>query len=623
MYNVMKIRATRLAAAGAVLMLFTALAPCAQAQSYTYSILHHFVYPGGQEPRGDLFLGASNNVYGTTWRGGQCDQGTVFKLDTSSNNFAVLVEICLGFYPYPARPYGGVILDASGKIYGTTEMGGAYTSMGTVFMLDTSAMVMPILHSFNGLDGRTPRAGLILDASGNLYGTTRNGGPSDKGTVFRLDTSGNNFTVLHSFAGGATDGAHNSAGLILDASGNLYGTTQNGGPSDLGTVFKLDTAGNNFTVLHSFAGASDGGAPYAGLILDASGNLYGTARVGGSSNLGTAFKLDTAGNNFTVLHNFAGGASDGANPNAGRMILDASGNLYGTTSSGGSSAGGTVFRLDTSGDHFTVLHTFAIPLPFGAPPAGGVSDGSDPEAGLVMDSAGNLYGTTYAGGSDNEGTLFMLAPVHPTVFFTGAPASAPYGYQFTVSAITNASTTAVIAASGPCSVGGTIVTMTGGAGTCLLTASWGADSNYTATSLTQSTDASPASLTITAVNKTKLLNAANPAFTAGYSGFVSGDGPGSLGGTLNCTSTAGAASPVGSYPITCTGQTSTNYASRTSRARSRSSMPRRDWRAVAMWATPSCNRSMPTEAACGNRAPRFRPNSESATRMASPSAPRA
>ena len=571
MYNVMKIRATRLAAAGAVLMLFTALAPCAQAQSYTYSILHHFVYPGGQEPRGDLFLGASNNVYGTTWRGGQCDQGTVFKLDTSSNNFAVLVEICLGFYPYPARPYGGVILDASGKIYGTTEMGGAYTSMGTVFMLDTSAMVMPILHSFNGLDGRTPRAGLILDASGNLYGTTRNGGPSDKGTVFRLDTSGNNFTVLHSFAGGATDGAHNSAGLILDASGNLYGTTQNGGPSDLGTVFKLDTAGNN----------------------------------------------------FTVLHNFAGGASDGANPNAGRMILDASGNLYGTTSSGGSSAGGTVFRLDTSGDHFTVLHTFAIPLPFGAPPAGGVSDGSDPEAGLVMDSAGNLYGTTYAGGSDNEGTLFMLAPVHPTVFFTGAPASAPYGYQFTVSAITNASTTAVIAASGPCSVGGTIVTMTGGAGTCLLTASWGADSNYTATSLTQSTDASPASLTITAVNKTKLLNAANPAFTAGYSGFVSGDGPGSLGGTLNCTSTAGAASPVGSYPITCTGQTSTNYASRTSRARSRSSMPRRDWRAVAMWATPSCNRSMPTEAACGNRAPRFRPNSESATRMASPSAPRA
>src|ERR1035437_3423128 len=622
MYNVMKIRAARLAAAGALLILFTALAPCAQAQSYTYSILHHFVYPGGQEPRGDLFLGASNNVYGTTWRGGQCDQGTVFKLDTSSNNFAVLVEICLGFYPYPARPYGGVILDASGKMYGTTEMGGAHTSMGTVFMLDTSAMVMPILHSFNGLDGRTPRASLILDASGNLYGTTRNGGPSDKGTVFRLDTSGNNFTVLHSFAGGATDGAHNSAGLILDASGNLYGTTQNGGPSDLGTACKPDAAGNNFTVLHSSAGASDGGAPYAGLILDASVNLYGTARVGGSSNLGTAFKLDTAGNNFTVLHNFAGGPSDGANPNAGRMILDASGNLYGTTSSGGSSAGGTVFRLDTSGDHFTVLHTFAIPLPFGAPPAGGVSDGSDPEAGLVMDSAGNLYGTTYAGGSDNEGTLFMLAPVHPTVFFTGAPASAPYGYQFTVSAITNASTTAVIAASGPCSVGGTIVTMTGGAGTCLLTASWGADSNYTATSLTQSTDASPASLTITAVNKTKLLNAANPAFTAGYSGFVSGDGPGSLGGTLNCTSTAGAASPVGSYPITCTGQTSTNYASRTSRARSRSSMPRRDWRAVAMWATPSCNRSMPTEAACGNRAPRFRPNSESATRMASPSAPR-
>jgi uncharacterized repeat protein (TIGR03803 family) len=196
-----------------------------------------------------------------------------------------------------------------------------------------------LFYSFEGgTDGATPRAGLVRDAAGNLYGTTISGGAGGLGTVFKLDAVGSE-TVLHSFSG--ADGARPEAGLVRDAAGNLYGTTAGGGASDLGTVFKLDTTGSE-TVLHSFSGA-DGDSPVAGLVRDAAGNLYGTTAGGGASGLGTVFKLDTSGKG-RLLHSFTGGATDGAFPAAG-LVPDAAGNLYGTTTQDGAFGQGTVFKL--------------------------------------------------------------------------------------------------------------------------------------------------------------------------------------------------------------------------------------------------------------------------------------
>jgi uncharacterized repeat protein (TIGR03803 family) len=312
-----------------------------------------------------------------------------------------------------------LVEDAAGNLYGTTSQGGVTggacgsLGCGVVFRLDTTGNET-VFYSFMGepTDGASPFAGLVVDASGNLYGTTSQGGTSNFGTVFKLDATGKE-TVLYSFAGEPTDGADPMAGLVLDASGNFYGTTSQGGTSNIGTVFKLDTTGKE-TVLYSFLGGpTDGADPMAGLVLDALGNLYGTTFEGGSgpcnrnthyrydtpSSCGIVFKLDTDGTE-SVLHNFTG-EPDGANP-AASLVQDATGNLYGTTAAGGKicyviaslppmpSSGtycGTIFKLDTTGTE-TVLHTFT-----------GQPDGAISDAGLILDAAGNLYGTTLEGGA--------------------------------------------------------------------------------------------------------------------------------------------------------------------------------------------------------------------------------
>jgi uncharacterized repeat protein (TIGR03803 family) len=290
-----------------------------------------------------------------------------------------------------ATPYAGLVRDSDGNLYGTTYFGGPHVG-GTVFKLDTSG-VLTVLYSFSGLnnDGADPRAGLVGDSDGNLYGTTVAGGSYGSGTVFKLDTS-HTLTVLYSFSGGG-DGAQPQAGLVRDSDGNLYGTTVAGGSNGSGTVFKLGTS-HTLTVLYSFSGGSDGAHPLAGLVRDSDGNLYGTTPNGGGSGLGAVFKLDTS-HTLTVLYSFAGG--DGANPYAG-LVRDSDGNLYGTTPNGGGSGLGAVFKLDTS-HTLTVLHSFS----------GGTNDGATPYAGLVRDSDGNLYGTTVSGGSSNRGTVFVVS----------------------------------------------------------------------------------------------------------------------------------------------------------------------------------------------------------------------
>ena len=335
-----------------------------------YSVLYSFKgTPDGASPAAGVIRDAAGNFYGTTFYGGASGWGTVFKLDTTGKE-TVLYSFTGG--ADGANPYNaGLVSDTAGNLYGTTYYGGSVacsppTGCGVVFKVDPAGRET-VLHSFTGgADGSNPNAGLVRDVAGNLYGTTGFGGslaacntPYGCGVVFKVDPTGKE-TVLHSFAGYPTDGASGAtttfnnpfygARLVRDAAGNLYATTPGGGASRDGTVFKLDAAGKE-TVLYSFTGGADGGNPFAGLVRDTAGNLYGTAWTGGSGDCGAdscgvVFKVDTNGKE-TVLHSFAYSSAGSAGPND--LIRDSAGNLYGTTAYGGSACGsfgcGVVFKL--------------------------------------------------------------------------------------------------------------------------------------------------------------------------------------------------------------------------------------------------------------------------------------
>jgi len=299
-------------------------------------------------------------------------------------------------------PTGGLVQDAAGNLYGTTTGGGDFNH-GTVFKVDASGKET-LLYSFaGGRDGTTPSSALVRDSSGNLYGTA-SGGAHNAGTIFKIDPNGT-FSLLYTFAGGA-DGGNNpgfltsDSPLLLDSAGNLYGATFTGGQvkckpfgvlAGCGVVFRVDPSGVE-SVLYSFTGGNDGGNPSAGLIRDSAGNFYGTSG-GGAAGGGVVFKLDSLGQ-LTILYSFTGGM-DGGVP-SGRLLRDSAGNFYGTTVGGGAAGNGTVFKITPSGKR-TVLHSFA-----------GSPDGAVPEAGLVMDSAGNLYGTTVIAGTGLVGMVFRI-----------------------------------------------------------------------------------------------------------------------------------------------------------------------------------------------------------------------
>jgi uncharacterized repeat protein (TIGR03803 family) len=281
--------------------------------------------------------------------------------------------VLLSFSDFPngANPYAPLARAPEGNLYGTTNQGGA-ADLGVVFML-TRTGTMKVLHSFQGgNDGANPYSGVALDSAGNLYGTTYGGGAGNAGVVYKLDTSGHE-SVLYSFTGGA-DGANPYGGVVLDSSGNLYGTTYNGGASRAGVVYKVSPAGQE-TVLYAFTGGTDGGNPYAGVVFDSSGNLYGTAVHGGSAGYyaaGVVYKVSTKGQE-TVLHSFSFSNTLACYPYGG-VVFDSAGNLYGTASAGGEWSGGAVYKLDTA-RNYTVLFNLAT-----------LKGPSRPEAGLVLDS---------------------------------------------------------------------------------------------------------------------------------------------------------------------------------------------------------------------------------------------
>jgi uncharacterized repeat protein (TIGR03803 family) len=322
-----------------------------------------------------------------------------------------------------ANPGSGLIFDSSGNLYSTTGSGGAaclqYSSgCGTVFELAPNG-TETVLHTFTGNDGAIPAAGVILDSRGNLYGTTLYGGnvgggggecTDGCGTAFEL-ASGGALTVLYAFCsqvnnvGTCIDGEDPYAGLIADQSGNLYGTTLRGGtaPGDgQGVVFEL-AAGGGESVLYSFGSVlDDGNEPFAGLIADSAGNFYGTTEQGGDWGAGTVFKLSPGGTEAMPYSFYPYSQKNGTGPNG--VIMDGGGNLYGTIRLGGKYNFGAVFRLDVN-RKLRLLHSFA---------AG--DDGAYPNAGLAMDANGNLYGTATDGGggsacpeTDGCGIVFRIS----------------------------------------------------------------------------------------------------------------------------------------------------------------------------------------------------------------------
>jgi uncharacterized repeat protein (TIGR03803 family) len=349
-----------------------------------------YTFPGGSDganPHAGLTSDGKGNLYGTTYSGGPASAGVVYQVDATGHE-TVLYRFKGG--ADGKNPNAGVIRDSAGNLYGTTVYGGI--GYGVLYQVNAAGN-QTVLHAFTGgTDGAYPYAGVIRDSEGNLYGTASAGGPTNSGVVYKVDAAGDE-TVLYSFSGGP-DGSGPQAGVIRDMAGNLYGTTVYGGSSNGGVVYELH-ANSLETVLHSFTAGPDGANPYAGLIGDASGNLYGTTYFGGPSNAGVVYKVDVANKHETVLFSFAG--ANGANPEGG-VTGDSAGNLYGTTVNGGAASAGVVYKLDTAGQE-TLLYSFK-----------GGTDGASPLAGLILDSAGNLYGTASMGGNSQTGVVFALDP---------------------------------------------------------------------------------------------------------------------------------------------------------------------------------------------------------------------
>lgn len=398
------------------LNLFTALAliviSAQPASGQTETVLYSFCSTGGWcagggGPATGVIADSAGNLYGVTYYGGTGVGGIAFKV-TAAGQESLL-------YNFTREPYNGwlpdgrLILDQQGNLYGTTLEGGTnsihfYRGDGTVFKLSPDG-TETALYNFGAykFDGAQPTgAGLVMDASGNFYGTTFYGGINTYGTVFRLSPDGVE-TILHNFAYDGGDGFYPEASLIMDSSGNLYGTTQSGGAYGAGTVFEV-TAEGNYSILHNFDGATrDGVIPITSLTLDSHGNLYGVTYRGGAydnnQDGGTVFKLSPGSNGSwqeSILYNFGQETGSCQEPES-NVLFDAKGNLYGTTTYGGPSGGGCAYELSPAGK-LTILHAF-----------GEDGDGIGPSGNLVF-FQGNLYGTTYGGGAYAAGTVFKITP---------------------------------------------------------------------------------------------------------------------------------------------------------------------------------------------------------------------
>ena len=378
-----------------VALVFCASAVLASAQTFT--TLANFNGANGANP--DLMTlvqGRDGTLYGTTFSGGANDQGTVFNV-TLAGSVTVLHSFGGGGTD-GSIPVAGLIVGADGNLYGTTQGGGAH-GQGTIFKVTPSGLLTTIYSFTGGNDGANPYAPLVQGTDGNFYGTTQAGGTDSFGTVFQVTPSGS-LTTIHSFTG-ETDGSSPYGGLVFATDGNLYGTTSGSGDESPGTIFKTSTTGP-LTTIYNFchlSGCADGQIPYAGIIQGTDGNFYGTTYNGGNGNRGVVFQFNPSTQVVTAIHTFSG--PDGTNPTAG-LILATDGLFYGTTKVGGNgNNAGTAFQISSSGGTFNTLYKFCA--------LSGCTDGEFPVGGLLQANDGNFYGTTYQGGTSNDGTVYSIS----------------------------------------------------------------------------------------------------------------------------------------------------------------------------------------------------------------------
>ncbi len=401
------------AASFAAACTFSEYAQAATADGPTLITLVSFTGADGERPNGGLIADAAGDLFGTTYFGGSHSGGanglgTLFEVAKTQSGYANTPTTLVNFRGVHGEfPAGSLIADAAGDFFGTTIGGGA-SNDGTVFELvktkGSYAKKPTILVSFTGADGSNPYADLIADAAGNLFGTTNQGGPDNKGTVFELVKTDTGYastpTTLVSFTGANGDYPYGS--LITNAAGDLFGTTYGGGAANEGTVFKIAKTksgySKNATTLVSFSNGYEVN-PQGSLIMDAAGDLFGTTTYNGDNVQGMVFEIAKTKRGYSsapiTLINFTNGEYP-----AGSLIMDAMGNLFGTTQGGGSSGEGTVFELAKTRRGYagavTILANFDG------------SNGFEPVNSVIADAAGDLFGTTIRGGSNDDGTVFEI-----------------------------------------------------------------------------------------------------------------------------------------------------------------------------------------------------------------------
>ena len=353
--------------------------PAGDAAAQVIDVLHSFTGGpnDGQSPIGSLLLSGST-LFGMTFSGGTVADGTIFKIGRDGSGFNVMHSFLSGTND-GRNPYGSLIQSGS-TLYGMTVLGGV-NGNGVIFNIGADGSGFSVMHRFSGGpgDGNGP-LGTLTQVGSTMYGATRSGGSVagstglyQYGTVFTIGANSSNYGVLHSFAGPPSDGAAPEYGSLAQSGGTLYGMTGGGGIGNTGLIYRISSDGSGYSVLHDFPffSTSDGGTPLGPMIVSGT-TLYGMTKGGGSASKGVVFKIGTDGAGFTVLHSFTGGLTDGDEPEGGLLLVGST--LYGMTQIGGADALGTIFGINTDGSGFNVLHSFA----------GGPGDGANPAGDLIF-----------------------------------------------------------------------------------------------------------------------------------------------------------------------------------------------------------------------------------------------
>jgi uncharacterized repeat protein (TIGR03803 family) len=388
---------------GLALLLILSTASPAWAQAVLYNFTG---FPNdGSGPVGSL-VALGSAFYGMTNTGGNFGDGTIFKINRDGTGFTLLRSFGSSILTDGLDPFGS-LAQSGGVFYGMTEGGGSSINGDTVFKINPDGTGFTILHPFQGgaADGVGPLGSPVV-SGGVIYGMTSQGGTANVGVVYRVNPDGTEFQVIHSFTGGAFDGSSPSFSALVVSGGAIYGMTPVGGAAGLGAVFRMNTDGTGFTVLHSFvATTGDGYNPAGGLTLIGN-TLYGMTHVGGSQGIGAIFRINTDGTGYSLVRSFVGSPTDGAEP-VGTLFYDGT-RLFGTTPRGGAygvgsnNALGVVFGINPDGSDYEVLNSF------GADPANGLGPTD------VIEFNGSLHGMTGSGGSANDGVIYTIPAPEPS-----------------------------------------------------------------------------------------------------------------------------------------------------------------------------------------------------------------